>query len=113
MPDDEVVVEAPETEVSDESVNVTIVNVETEPEPEAPATVPQHDHGPCAEAARANQRIDELEAAVTALATVEVVEDEETVPEAPAETVIEDEQSEETPAAGGSGGTGHMAPGWF
>lgn len=113
MPDDEVVVEAPETEVSDESVNVTIVNAETEPEPEAPATtVPQHDHGPCAEAARANQRIDELEAAVTALAAVEVVEDEETVPEAPAETVIEDEQSEETPAAG-SGSTGHMAPGWF
>lgn len=110
MPD-EATIEAPETEVTDESTNTTVI-ITPPVEDDAPAGVPQHEHGPCEEAGRANARIDEL-IATMAEHQAEEEEEEHAVEEAPAETVIEEPPAPEDEAAPSSGSTGHMAPGWF
>ena len=113
MADEEVVVEAPDTEVTDESVNVTIVNAETEPEPEPePIVVPEHTH-PEPEHKHISECPECMAAIAAEVLAVQDVEEEASVADAPTETVIEEEpgEAEATPETKSS--TGHMAPGWF
>lgn len=117
MPPEDVTIESPETEVTDESVTniITIVPpVEPEEETAAEQAIEDARFIELAERmGRIEDRLDVMAAAAIDTARAEEEESESQLQEPPTETVIENSQPEDTETEAQPAASGHRFPGWL